>query len=773
MSVRHCRQEVFLAAGACTKVRWRITVRGQVQGVGFRPFVYRLARQEGLTGFVANDGIGAVIEVQGPAEALEHFVERLLAELPPLAEITHLERQTIQPRAESAFLIEHSRKHGEAEAQVTVDTAVCDECLREMFDPADRRYRYPFINCTNCGPRYTIVRTIPYDRPNTTMAVFEMCDRCRAEYEDPACRRFHAQPIACPDCGPRVWLADPAGREIPCEDPIGQAGRLLQEGRIVAIKGLGGFHLACRADLDDAVLTLRRRKKRDHKPFAMMAADMDRVRQVAVVNDVAERLLLSPVRPIVLLPRRADGLVSRFVAPGCDTYGIMLPYTPLHYLLFERAPSLLVMTSGNLVSEPLAKDNDEAIERLGHLCDAFLLHDRDIERRVDDSVVQIRGEEAMPVRRARGYVPKPIILARSARCRILAVGGELKNTVCLLRDNQAVLSEHLGDLTNSSAYRHFVRAIEHLKRLLEFEPEAIAFDSHPAYLSSEYARKSSILYKIEVQHHFAHAVSCMAEHDIYEPVIAIACDGTGYGDDSAIWGCEILRAERAGFTRLGHLRYFLLPGGDAAAKELLRPALSVLYETVGERAFDDRRVANDADCARIETLRQMLLKRINAVRCSSLGRLFDAVAYLLGVADYNHFEGQGPIALEAAIRPDEEYYPHAILHYGRRFELDWRPTISALLADLEGHLEVGRIAARFHNTVVELLKAAALIARDITDINKVVLSGGCFQNRYLTTRLCDKLRAVGFEVYTHRKVPCNDGGLSLGQAAVAAALLEG
>jgi len=757
------------AAPPAPQARLRLAVRGQVQGVGFRPYVYRLATHMHLVGHVSNTSAGALIEIQGPPADLDRFCDRLIRQLPPLAEIAELRRETLAPTADQTFTIRRSDHAGASEAHVTVDVGVCDDCLREMFDPADRRYRYPFINCTNCGPRYTIVKHIPYDRPNTTMSVFPMCESCRKEYNNPLDRRFHAQPIACPACGPKVWLVDCDGQPIVSTDPIRDAAHMLRQGRILAIKGLGGFHLACLAGSDEAVALLRKRKHRDHKPFALMARDLARIEQVAEIPDDARKLLLSPARPIVLLPRRPQPLVSNLVAPGTNTYGIMLPYTPLHHLLFADGLDLLVMTSANLSDEPICKDNDEALRRLKGIADAFLLHNRRIERRLDDSVVQARGQRLSMLRRSRGYVPRPVLLDKPVPREVLALGPELKNTVCLLRGNQAVLSEHIGDLTNAAAYRHFLGAIDHLKTLLQVTPQVVAHDLHPMYMSTQYARQLRGVRLIAVQHHFAHVVSGMAEHQLDEPVIGIAADGTGYGDDGAIWGCEILRAERSGYTRLGHLRYFPLPGGDAAARESCRPALALLYETFGTQAFDLpllRRLPPNLRNA----LRQMLENKAGTVPTSSLGRLFDAVAFLLRVADHNHFEGQAPMALEAAIEPDDAYYPHAVVHHGRRFELDCRPMISAILADIDSRVPVGRIAARFHNTLAELLKVATLIARDLTDLHKVVLSGGCFANRCLTVQLADRLREVGFDVYTHQVVPCNDGGIALGQAVHAAAV---
>jgi len=754
--------------------RARFLARGQVQGVGFRPYVYRLARNLKLDGYVSNDQDGAIIEVQGPQPTVELFARQLLTELPPLAEVTELVRQWIAPDGTRGFQIRPSRHDGHARARVTVDVTVCRNCLAEMRDPNDRRYRYPFINCTDCGPRYSIVRRIPYDRSSTTMEAFRMCPQCRSEYDDPMTRRFHAQPIACPACGPRVWLADPRGKPIDASEPIDQAIERLLGGQILAVKGLGGFHLACRADQDAPVAELCRRKRRDYKPFALMVQDLPAAEQLAHLNEQARGVLTGVERPIVLVPKREGAPISKRVAPGSDCFGLMLPYTPLHCLLFEADMPPLVMTSGNITDEPLAKDNDEALTRLGPLCDVFLLHDRGIERRVDDSVVQVDHDRVAMMRRSRGYVPAPIKLPSAARQEILAVGAELRNTVCLVRGGQAVLSEHIGDLTDATVYRQFTRTIEHLTSLVEAAPTIVAHDLHPLYLSTQYARQQDRLRRIGVQHHFAHAVSCMVEHDLDRPVIAIVCDGTGYGTDGASWGCEIFRADRRAFERLGHLQYFPLPGGDAASRELHRSVLGLLWHTFGPQCADlVLGAAVCPDALQREGLLAMLRSRTNCPRSSSLGRLFDAVACMLGVAATNEFEGQAPMALEAIVAEGcDDYYPHAIEHHGRSFELDIRPMISAIVAETQMHREPEVVSARFHNTVVELLKAGALIARDVTELDEVVISGGCFANRYVTRRLCARLGQVGMRVWAHRHVPCNDGGIALGQAAVAAAVLQ-
>ena len=811
--------------------RRKVAVTGQVQGVGFRPFVYRLATELKLAGYVLNGPSGVTIEIQGAPSRLEEFVRRLQGELPPLAQIVRLEQSELPiARGPGPFEIRPSEGGELTDAQITVDAAVCADCLDEMNDSADPRYRYPFINCTNCGPRYTIVTGIPYDRPNTTMADFAMCPLCRRQYLDPADRRFHAQPVACPRCGPAVWLVDPRGKGIDCPDAVAEAARLLRAGRIVAIKGLGGFHLACRADDDHAVRRLRARKRRDAKPFAVMAADLAHASRLVEMNDAAEKLLTGHLRPIVLLPARRvaqppppgalqqpmnDHPVAPSVAQGLDTLGVMLPYTPLHHLLFAQeglAELPLVMTSGNYSEEPLVKDNDAAIAHLGRIADAILLHNRRIERRVDDSVVQAHRDGSLAVlRRARGYAPQPVRLeiagGPSAKASVLATGGELKSTICLLKGGRAVLSEHIGDLKDGRAYRHFIDTINHLERLFEVQPEVVVADLHPQYLSTEYALKRHrgelpgrpAIPILRVQHHHAHVVACLAENGRGGPAIGLACDGTGYGDDGAVWGCEILRADLAGYERLGHLRYLPLLGGDAAAAQTWRPAISALYDAFGPECIDmpaARQLAGGADA--LETAIGILQAGANCPPSSSLGRWFDAVAGLCGVAQANAYEGQAPMMLEAAILGGvENAYDFRILdvagsassggmvqgtqpgaagpHWaspgGESFLIDLRPMVQEIVNDLSAAISAGVIAARFHNTVAALLLEAARKARELTALNVVALSGGCFANRYLTWRLTRGLAREGFEVLTHRTVPCNDGCVALGQALCAAARL--
>ena len=763
--------------------RERFNLSGQVQGVGFRPYVYRLARSMNLAGFVINDGSGAQLEVQGPAAAIDDFARRLLAELPPLAQVRECRRAelpALQPNAEPDFHIRASVGGEMTDAQVTVDTAACPDCLRELAEPSDPRHRYPFINCTNCGPRYSIIRRIPYDRPNTTMADFAMCRLCGGQYADPGDRRFHAQPIACPKCGPGVWLVDAHGRQVECDDPIESAIGLLRSGRILAIKGLGGFHLACRADSDHAVRRLRMRKNRDAKPFALMVRDLDQARRIAHVSPEAQALLAGPQAPIVLLPRLpgASELVADAVAPNLDTLGVMLPYTPLHRLLFAADLPPLVMTSGNVADEPLIRENEDAVAHLGRIADTILLHNRRIQRSLDDSIVQMTpaGRPAV-LRRARGYAPQPVVLGQRPSPVILAVGGELKSAVCLYKDGRAVLSEHIGDLKDGRVYRRFMQVIADLESLFDLRPEIIVADLHPHYLSTQYAMRRAAgelaghapLPLLRVQHHHAHIVACMAENGVSADVIGLACDGTGYGEDGAIWGCEILRAGLDDYERLGHLRYYPSPGGDAAALEPYRPAMALLHDTYGKeclRLTIIHHLGQEPD--RLKAVIEQIRAGANAPPTSSLGRLFDAVSGLAGMARVNRYEGEAPMLLEAAVDPSvEQAYPFEVIE-GEPFRIDYRPMIRALVDDLDQDVPPSVVAAKFHNTVVAFLTDGARRASAATGLRTVALSGGCFCNMILRGRLESRLAEEGFRVLTHETVPCNDGCVALGQAVAAA-----
>ncbi|HSW02056.1 MAG TPA: carbamoyltransferase HypF [Sedimentisphaerales bacterium] len=760
--------------------RKRILVTGRVQGVGFRPTVHRLAVSLGLTGFVWNDTRGVTIELQGPEGRIEDFVNRLTSsDRPPLARIESCEVQGLPLRRdESGFVIGGSRSDGIVLSEVSADTAVCADCLRELGDPGDFRHRYPFINCTNCGPRYSIIQTIPYDRPNTTMSVFEMCSRCAGQYRDVTDRRFHAQPVACPRCGPRVWLTDRAGKALTTDgdEALAQTARLLRQGRILAIKGLGGFHLACDALNNDAVLELRRRKRRDFKPFALMACNVEEVRKYAIVDSAAERVLMSPESPIVLLPQRADSPVAPAVAQGVSSLGFMLCYAPLHHLLFAEGLDVLVMTSANLSDEPLICKNDLALERLADVADAFLMHDREIYRQVDDSIVHFVADERVVLRRARGCVPTPILMKGDSPQEILAAGADMKNTFCLVKGNQLILSEHIGDLEDAEVYHHYVGSIKHLAGLFEVKPSVVACDLHPGYMSTQYARSLADVRVIEVQHHWAHIASVLAEHGLAGPVIGIECDGTGYGTDGAIWGCECMIASLTQFTRFGHLAYYPLAGGDKASREAVRPLLGLLKQAygadfkLGEFSWLLERIEPDA--GKLRLIDEQIDRRLNVVNTSSLGRVFDAVAAMLGLGNFNHFDAQLPMALESLARPDvDDCYEFDLRRADDEpLQLDLRSSIRGVVQDVRSGTTPAIIAAKFHNTLAEALLGMAKAARESTRLEVAALSGGVFCNRFLTTRLVTRLKQAGFVVLWNREVPANDGGLALGQAAIAAVL---
>lgn len=763
--------------------RERIEITGQVQGVGFRPAVYRLACELGLAGTVYNDTKGVTVELQGPKARIDEFVRRLQAgaDKPPLARVRSCIRIDTQPvEGQEGFTIGRSDSAGTALTQVTADIATCRDCLVELADSNDFRYRYPFINCTNCGPRYSIVRSIPYDRPNTTMAVFPMCEHCARQYADVADRRFHAQPVACPACGPSIQLVDATGAVLQTgTDPVlSEAARLLREGRILAIKGVGGFHLAVDALNERAVRRLRQRKRRDHKPFAMMAGSFDAVRKYAIVDSMVEGILTSPLAPIVLLPKKQGTRIAPSVAEGVSTFGFMLCYTPLHVLLFAEGLDVLVMTSANLSDEPLICKNDIALQRLGEVADAFVMHDREIYRQVDDSIIHLIDGEPVPLRRARGYVPTPIVIERSAGPDILAAGADLKNTFCLVKRNQLILSEHIGDLEDAEVYRHYVGSIEHLRRLFEVEPEVVACDLHPGYLSTRYARSLSGVRVIPVQHHWAHVASVLVEHGHAGPVIGIVCDGTGYGADGAIWGCECMIASLTQFERFGHLDYYPLAGADRASKEAIRPLLTLLRQAYG----DDFQVSDFAwllkriepDGTKLNTLLEQIDKRVNTVSTSSLGRVFDAVAAILSLGEYNHFDAQLPMALESIVDPRVDVcYPFELSEReGEPVKVDLRAMIRQIVDETRHNGDAGRVSAKFHNTLAEALLAVAQAARRKADLNVVAFSGGVFCNRYLANRLIVRFKEAGFAVLCNRDVPANDGGIALGQAAIAARILD-
>ncbi len=738
-----------------------------MQGVGFRPFVYRLAQSHRLTGWVRNTPSGVVLEVQGAASGIERFTDGLLEQAPPLAVINTVQTEEIPPVDDERFAIRPSGGGGE-EVQIAPDGDVCSDCLGEMFDPADRRYRYPFINCTNCGPRYSIIRGAPYDRALTTMVEFTMCAACRTEYEDPAHRRFHAQPNACPACGPRLRLLDSRGREVDAE-PLAAAIRLLHEGRILAVKGLGGYHLAVDACNEAAVGELRRRKQRDEKPFALMAPDLEVLAGFADCDAAAAKLLQGPERPIVLLPKRYPNPIASQVAPGNGWFGVMLPGTPLHHLLLRDQFPALVMTSGNLADEPICFLDEEALARLASVADFFLTHDREIHVRSDDSVIRIFRGQPVFLRRSRGYTPRPVTLP-AAQPKVLAVGGELKGTVCLTRDNKAFLSQHLGDLKNAATLRSLEETVRHLEGILKIRPQLVAHDLHPDYLSTAFAESLAGVPKVAVQHHHAHLASCMAEHALEGEVIGVIFDGTGYGPDGTVWGGEFLVGGYQSFRRLGHLRSLPLPGGDAAVREPWRMALSWLHAVFGERLFELPLPCTAALAANDRKLfLQMLERRINTPLTSSCGRLFDAVASLIGLRQTVAYEGQAAIELEALAEsyPETGVYPFSLTDVAGRLILDFSAMLGILAHEVLRDRPRGALARRFHNTLAFAAAEVCEKIRTDTGRDRVVLSGGVFQNRLFSEGLCTLLEEKGFHVFTQRLAPPNDGGLALGQAIIA------
>ncbi|MBN2019256.1 MAG: carbamoyltransferase HypF [Sedimentisphaerales bacterium] len=757
--------------------RKEILIAGQVQGVGFRPAVHRLAVQLNLTGFVYNNTRGVVIELQGENSKVIEFLKRLNgADAPPLAKITSCTTLDLEPvKQEQGFVIKQSDAGGTPVSRVTADMATCADCLRELFDKNDFRYRYPFINCTNCGPRYSIIKTIPYDRPNTTMAEFRMCDKCAGQYREITDRRFHAQPVACPNCGPKIWLTYNKDNTIQTgtDKVIAQTMQLLKEGKILAIKGVGGFHLAVDAFNEAAVRRLRQRKRREHKPFAMMADSIETIEQNAIVNPEAEKLLKSPESPIVLLLKKPGSAIAASVAEGVGAFGFMLPYAPLHHLLFAEGLKILVMTSANVSDEPLICKNDEALELLGNIADAFLMHDRVIYRQVDDSIVHFIDDTPALIRRSRGYVPTPVLIKEISTVDVFAAGSDLKNTFCFVKGSQLLCSEHIGDLEDAKVYHHYLKSIEHLRKLFEVQPKIIACDLHPSYLSSRYAHSLADVKLIEVQHHWAHIASVIAEYGIEKPVIGLACDGTGYGTDGAIWGCECLVATLDNFERVGHLAYYPLPGGDAASKEPIRPLIGLLMQAY-DKEFDLDNMQwllepIEPDRAKQEMICEQIRKNINTVQTSSLGRVFDAVAVILGLGNYNHFEAQLPMALEAVTDPgcEKRYDFELIAQSGKPATLNLRITLQQILTNVSEKIESSIVAAKFHNTIASALFEMAKAVHQAKGLNTVALSGGVFCNRFLTDRLIRLLKKDSFSVLLNRDFPANDGCISVGQAAIA------
>ncbi len=750
-----------------------IHINGIVQGVGFRPFVYQLARSHHLSGEVSNTSNGVTIHVEGADDDLTAFKDALANQAPPLAHIVEVVATVVAPRHLDDFTITKSHGSDQRATLISPDVSVCDDCLAEMFDPKDRRFGYPFTNCTNCGPRYTIIDDIPYDRPKTSMRHFTMCPQCQAEYDDPNDRRFHAQPNACSKCGPRVALYDAHRVLVETDDPIGHAAEMLRNGRILAIKGLGGFHLCVDALNDGAVERLRRRKVREEKPLAVMSPDVETISRYAEMTSEEQRLLLSIQRPIVLLAKKIPEKLAFSVAPRNTCYGVMLPYTPLHYLLLRHGFTALVMTSGNLSEEPIAIDNDDAFHRLKAIADNFLVHDREIYLRSDDTIVRRAGQETRQIRRSRGFVPVPIFLKEEISS-VLACGAEQKNTVCLTKGNQAFISQHIGDLENLATENFFKLTIRHLQRILDIAPEQVVCDLHPDYLSTLWAKSQGEISLLQVQHHHAHVAACMAEHRLDEPVLGLSFDGTGFGPDGTVWGGEILMADLAGYRRVAHFEPVPMPGSAAAIKAPIRMALAYLDLVYGDDLHELHLPAIEAfDRNQADVYVEMGRRLLNSPLTSSLGRLFDGVAALVGLRQTVAFEGQA--AMELEMMADD-----ATLD---RYDFEWRsgdarqivlaPIIKGVVEDLQAGMPAFVIGGKFHNTIIQGCADLAASINQSNGISKVVLSGGCFQNRRLLEGMMAALSQKGLEVFSHRLVPTNDGGISLGQAVIAGAVATG
>lgn len=775
--------------------RYRITVKGIVQGVGFRPFIHGLAESLFLCGWVINTGDGVLIEAEGERATLDTFVARLKDEAPYLSCITDIEVEQLPAEGYAGFEIRASKPGSGRNTYISPDVAVCRECVRELFDKNDRRYLYPFINCTNCGPRFTIIKDVPYDRPKTTMAEFKMCSDCKVQYEDIGDRRYHAQPVACGLCGPSLKAVDNTGRVIEVKDPVNFICAKLSEGKIAAIKGIGGYHLSCGAYDRDAISILRKRKHRDERPFALMVKDVDTARKHCLVSEREEALLCSPASPIVLLKKKPDCSLPSNISTGNPYLGIMLPYAPVHHLMFAACDELsgkpllqdtLVMTSGNISSEPICFRDDEAFKQLGGIADFFLTNDREIHIRTDDSVTRIFKDREYIIRRSRGYVPRPVTIAKSIASlparSVLACGGELKNTFCLSKNNDFYISHYIGDLENLQTLRSFEEGIEHFKRLFDIKPEIVVYDLHPRYLSTQYAMELDLKDKLAVQHHHAHIASCMAENNIAGDVIGVAFDGTGYGEDGNIWGGEFFSGTYGNFKREAHLKYARLPGGEAAVREPVRMALSYLQGSSIDLNEALQLIAGRHDKSRSSGLKEqinvpvigrMIESGLNSPFASSMGRLFDAASAAAGICLYNSYEGQAAIELEYAAVPGYYgMYDYGILNNGGLQVIDAGEIIKGILEDDRDNVSKGIISTKFHDTVTDMVLRICLHISGKAGIKRVALSGGVFQNMLLLSKCTSRLEEKGFSVYAHSIVPANDGGISLGQAVTAAVLFS-
>jgi len=754
-----------------SRVRVKLALRGAVQGVGFRPFVHRLATELAVTGWVNNSPQGVFVEAESPRPTLEQFLRRLEAEKPPRSSIQSMETTWLDAVGFERFEIRASDNCGNKSALVLPDIATCPDCLREIFNPKNRRFRYPFTNCTNCGPRFSIIEALPYDRANTSMKKFAMCPACLAEYKNPGERRFHAQPNACPVCGPHLEFWSAAGEAIfGGDDALRAAANVIRRGKIVAVKSLGGFHLLAAARDEKAVVLLRERKHREEKPLALMFPSLESVKAVCEVSPLEERLLISPEAPIVLLRRQPSQIsnsifqIAEGIAPGNPHLGVMLPSNPLHQLLMAELRIPVIATSGNLSDEPICTDEAEALERLRGIADFFLVHNRPIVRQLDDSIVRVMLGREMMLRRARGYAPLPVQIqtSKSEMQNVLAVGAHLKNSVALAVGKNVFLSQHIGDLETEQANAAFRRVTGELPGLYDVEPEMIAADLHPDYQSTRFAQQSGKK-NFGVQHHVAHVLSCIAENEVALPALGIAWDGTGYGPDGTIWGGEFFSVADAGVERIAHLLPFRLPGGDKAVKEPRRAALGLLYELYGEAAFEMNHLPPLREMPPVEmiTLRGMLQRRFNSPSTSSVGRLFDVVASLVNLRQQMRFEGQAAMELEFAIGDfaTDAHYDLPLVTRHSSLVLDWSLLVHSILTDVNGRVSVAEISAKFHNALAEAVVAVARMS----GLTRVVLSGGCFQNRYLAERTVSRLRAEKFQPYWHQRVPPNDGGIALGQ----------
>lgn len=741
--------------------RVKITIHGVVQGVGFRPFVYRLANELGLKGWVINSPQGVFIDAEGKDGTIEKFIDRLRAEKPKNAYIQSFEHNYLDPAGFERFEIRESSASGQKTALVLPDIAVCEDCLSEIFDPADRRYLYPFTNCTNCGPRFTIIRSLPYDRKNTTMSEFELCPECYAEYTDPSNRRFHAEPVACPACGPQVEILNGKGHHVASKhESILFAAEKLKNGKIVALKGIGGYQLIADARNPDAIRLLRTRKRRNEKPFALMFPKMESVYEECEVNEAEKRLLDSTEKPIVLLKRKKleNSRVSSETAISNPYLGVMLPYSPLHCILMNELNFPVIATSGNLSEEPICTDEQTALEKLSGIADYFLIHNRQILRHVDDSIARIIEGREMLIRRARGYAPLPVNI-EGLKTNTLAVGPHLKNTIAINKGSNVFISQHIGDLENFEAINAYTNVITDMKRFYEITPDKIAADLHPDYISTNFAFKM-VEKPDQVQHHYAHVLSCMAENNIEGEVLGVSWDGTGYGTDGTIWGSEFLIPDGRNFRRAAYLKPFHLPGGEKAVHEIWRTGFALLYEAFGQVSFKYFK-HTEKDLVLIE---QMLKKRINSPLTTSMGRLFDGIAAIIDLRQFASFEAQGAMELEfaaeASIQKENSCYEYVLENtQNDTIIIDWHPIIKNIAADLDNKLAKSDISAKFHNTLVEIILSVA----EKINKNRIVLTGGCFQNKYLLQRTIKKLKQTGHKVYWHQRVPTNDGGISLGQ----------